>query len=466
MCLSKRLIALALCVLFLIVCVTGCKDSVAPTDSSADGTTEETSSADSSSDASVDTSDNTSAVSSTDSSDGSFDSTSAESASTSIPNESVPSESTSQAEDTSVNNDPSVSEKPSESQDISENTSANEPPADTSSVTSSSDNSTGAADVSSAAPSDSSVADVSSADTSSSAPDNSSTAPAPDESSSFESTSGNDDSSAHNDSSAPEPPQESSEAPPVDPTTPLNELFPVTANPIDSYFNDSVFIGYSIMMHFGRYVEQWRMEVDPSVMGDALFCAAPGISFNADATETPATSDTRLPLFRGDAYNFADLPTATGSNTMYIGLMVYSDLKWGRSPATAVVDAYGETVRGINRIREKNPDLNIVILSGTYNSRIFEGLKQAWQDNDKVYEYNNLVLNYCNKNGIDFIDVATPLTDHRGYFVQEYASDDEYHIIKEAFCFWVEALRNYAAAKQNGTWENIDKMPPLPYLEP
>ncbi len=339
-----------------------------------------------------------------------------------------------------------------------------------------------APDISSSAPDssvpDSSVPDSSAPDVSSSAPDSSapdSSAPdssipdssvsdssipdssAPD-SSVWESSASSEDSSFEESSAAPEIP-----ADPTTPRTPLPEA--LYADPIDSFFDDSVFIGYSIMMHFGKYVSQWRTEVDSSVMGDAIFCAAVGISFHADATQTPDTPDTTLPLFRGEHYNFADLPAATGSDTIYIGLPVYSDLKWAGSSSTAVDEAYRSTVAGIKRIRAKNPNLNIVLLSGTYNSGIYDGLSYKWQNNGKVLEYNNRVLDYCNENGIDFIDVATPLTDYRGFFVADYATDGEYHIKKEAYQIWVAILRDYATGKQNGTWQNITEMPSLPYFE-
>ncbi len=291
-------------------------------------------------------------------------------------------------------------------------------------------------------------------------PDDSSVAPPEDSSEEASST----DSSV-SESSVPDDSSEESSEISVDPYTPLNPL-PDTlyADPIDSFFDNSVFIGYSITMHFGRYVGQWRQEIDSSIMGNAIFCAAVGISFNADATQTPDTPNTTLPLFRGEHYNFADLPAATGSDTMYIGLTPYSDLKWAGSASSAVDEAYRSTVNGLRRIMSKNPNLKIVVLAGTYNSGTYDQLSYNWQSNAQVYEYNNRVLDFCTANGIDFVDVATPLTDHRGYFVEDYASDGEYHIIKQAYYLWMEALRDYATKKTNGTWQNPVDMPYLPLL--
>lgn len=243
---------------------------------------------------------------------------------------------------------------------------------------------------------------------------------------------------------------------------PLPDDSDIVANEIDSFFDNSVFIGYSIMMHFGRYVGEWRTYVDPSIMGNSLFCAGVGMGFNADRKQTPDMPDNSLPLFQGQSYNFADLPGATGCDTLYIGLPGYSDLKRAMDDASCVYLAFNEAMMGIERIRAKNPDLNIVILSCTYNTEVYKGLTRARCSNAKVLEYNNLVLDYCTENGIDFIDVSTMLTDSKGLMVMDYTTDGEYHIVKNAYYLWIEALRDYAAKKQNCTWENIKDMPNLP----
>ena len=76
-----------------------------------------------------------------------------------------------------------------------------------------------------------------------------------------------------------------------------------------------------------------------------------------------------------------------------------------------------------------------------------------------------MVLAYCTANGIDFVDVATPLTTYNGYLPVEYSSDESYHIAKKAFYIWVDVLRDYAERKLNGTWQNMSTMPILPAFD-
>ena len=115
------------------------------------------------------------------------------------------------------------------------------------------------------------------------------------------------------------------------------------------------------------------------------------------------------------------------------------------------------------QITEENPDLHIVILSGTYNTGMYEtgALNPERVNNNNVRLYNIRVLEYCNENGIDFVDVATPMLDGRGFMPVEYASDGDYHIKKEPFKIWINVLRDFADKKQRNVWKNPETMPPL-----
>lgn len=247
---------------------------------------------------------------------------------------------------------------------------------------------------------------------------------------------------------------------PYEPVTPIPETLNV--DDVDNFFNDSVFIGYSIMMHFGKYIQQWKMDIDESIMGESIFCCGVGMNFIQNRRQDPDFPDNILPKYQGQAYNFEDLPKATGSRSMYIGLMPYSEIRHQKSE-NYISGAVNETINGIKNIKSKNPDLNLVILSGTYNTGTYAtgAHDPARLNNVNVREYNIQILEYCNENGIDFIDVSTALLDGRGYMPVEYASDEDYHIKKDVFKIWINILRDYAEQKQNGNWKNIETMPPL-----
>ncbi|MBQ3081595.1 MAG: hypothetical protein IJC49_04000 [Clostridia bacterium] len=233
-------------------------------------------------------------------------------------------------------------------------------------------------------------------------------------------------------------------------------------DPIDAYFDDSVFIGYSIMMHFGRYTEHFRYLYGNSIMGTAEFRAGVGMNFRSNKNQDPSSPDTSLPKHNNVAYHFEDLPSAMGVKTMVIGLMPYSDMGIGSAANCTRMGADLE-IEGLKLIREKNPDLHIIVLSGTYNTGESPGgaIKLDRVNNKNIRTFNNYVLEYCNEAGIDFIDVSTPLTNGYGVFIKEWSSDGSYHIKEDPYMIWVQLLRDYARKKENGTWKNPSVMPKL-----
>ena len=164
----------------------------------------------------------------------------------------------------------------------------------------------------------------------------------------------------------------------------------------------------------------------------------------------------------GVSYNFEDLPKAMGAKTMVIGLTPYSDMKLQGSTSSCAYDGAQVAIDGIKKIKQQNPNLNIIVLAGTYNTGETNGsLNLRRVNNTNIRTYNNYVLNYCNSAGIDFIDVATPLTNGYGYFLMEWSSDESYHILQDPYKIWVQLLREYATKKQAGTWQNLAVMPQL-----
>ena len=83
--------------------------------------------------------------------------------------------------------------------------------------------------------------------------------------------------------------------------------------------------------------------------------------------------------------------------------------------------------------------------------------------NGSISEYNNLLLEYCNENGYDFVDISTSLVSD-GCLADKFCTDNAEggsgcHLTKDAYAIWTSVLRDYAKAKQNSTYSNPDSMP-------
>lgn len=224
----------------------------------------------------------------------------------------------------------------------------------------------------------------------------------------------------------------------------------VSANAVDTYFNDSLFIGHSVMVHFKNYVTNWRKN-DSSILGNAIFGCSSSFSFYNNLNQTPDQADNVLPKYQGQAYRIEDLVTVTGVKTVYIGLMGLNDLGMVGKADTCASLVADEVKTCIAAIKEKNPEVRVVVLSSTY---LVRGINYPKLNNKNMSMLNSYILEYCNQNGIDFVDVATPLIDGGGYLAGVYCSDNYCHLKQNAYYVWMDVLRDYAAKKQSGVWQN------------
>lgn len=255
------------------------------------------------------------------------------------------------------------------------------------------------------------------------------------------------------------PPEESQEPPEnvgsSEPITPPPTDLSVTSGEFDSMFNDSLFVGHSVMVHFKMYVGGWR-DADSGVLGSALFACTSSFSFFNNLNQTPEQADNVLPRYRGSAYRIEDLPAATGAKKIYLGLMGLNDLGMVGDAESCAGLVAGEVFQTIENIKAKNPEVEIAVLASTY---LVRGKSFRNLNNRNMSRLNNLVLEYCNQNGIDFIDVATPLTDGDGYLADVYCSDAYCHLKQNAYVVWMDVLHDYAQKKSSGSWKNPESIP-------
>lgn len=231
----------------------------------------------------------------------------------------------------------------------------------------------------------------------------------------------------------------------------------IEASGVDAFFNDSVFVGHSVMVHYSNYVNKWRTAVAADTLGNARFCCTSSFSFFNNEVQTPDTADNVLPKFRGKAYNIEDLPAATDCKRIFIGLMGLNDLGMCKSGDVCAQETADRVIATLEALKENSPEVEVTVLASTYLTRNTK--KMSKLNNANMSKLNNLVLDYCNENGIDFVDVATPLTDGDGYLAADYSSDDYCHLKEKAYYIWLDVLRDYASQKQAGSWSNPADIP-------
>ena len=226
---------------------------------------------------------------------------------------------------------------------------------------------------------------------------------------------------------------------------------------IDSFFDDSVFVGHSVMMHFKDKYVAYKRGGDSGFLGGAKFHASGSFSYHNNLA--PVSADSVHPLYQGEKMKIEDAVAAMGAKTVYLSGMALNEIGIFGAEASAenlasVVDA----------IKAKSPDVKIVILANTYMVKNFNTYQKL--HNGSISEYNNLLLDYCNEHGFDFVDVATPLMEN-GCLADKFCSDNDKsnsnclgcHLTTDAYAIWTAVLRDYAKAEQAGTYVNPDSMP-------
>ena len=247
----------------------------------------------------------------------------------------------------------------------------------------------------------------------------------------------------------------------TDPNAPYQDLRAYTPSTIgtseyDSYFDNSIFIGHSVMLHFKNYTDYMRSAY-PEFLGKSQFFAS--ASFAACHDAEPVFDSSLHPYYKNEKMTCADAVAASGCKTVYVLGMALNELALYGIDGTV-----NYTAKLFDSIKAKSPDVRIVFLSNTYETAYFDS-KYKTLTNDNIRKLNNKMIEYCNTHGIDFIDIAScTVTD--GALADNYCIDNEdggcgCHISRTAYCNWMCVLRNYAYQKKANTFKNPTEMPVL-----
>lgn len=252
--------------------------------------------------------------------------------------------------------------------------------------------------------------------------------------------------------------EESSEEISVD--TELKIPTVITSDAVDSFFDGGIFVGNSIMLKYEKFVSNNRASSTSDFLGNAkFFCAGSfGVYHN---NHTPASKDDAVnPKYQGTKYSVQDMVGVANPKRVFINLAGLNDM--GIFPVSSCAeDTAKEMNKIIDDIKTKYPEVEIVVLSTTYMVKRNNNMSRL--NNENLSIMNNLILDYCNANGIDFVDISTLLTEN-GCLADKYCSDLDSlgcHLNDSGCLVWTGLLRNYAAKKIAGIYKNPESMPML-----
>ncbi len=235
----------------------------------------------------------------------------------------------------------------------------------------------------------------------------------------------------------------------------------VTASSADTFFDGSIFVGNSIMLKYRNFVNKYRASSVPDFLGTSeFFCGGSfGVYHN---NHTPADKEGSVnPAYKGVKYSVQDMVGVANPKRVFLNLAGLNDMGIYASASTCAEETAKEMIKLIKDIRTSYPNVEVVVLSTTYMIKSYNSMPKL--NNENLSIMNNLVLDYCNSNGIDYVDISTLLTEN-GCLADKYCSDPTSggcHLNDSGCLVWTGLLRYYAEQKLAGKYKNPESMPAL-----
>lgn len=212
-------------------------------------------------------------------------------------------------------------------------------------------------------------------------------------------------------------------------TVPKNDF---TSETIEDFFNNASFVGDSVMYGFDLYSNRNKTYESGSTFLTVT-------SFAARHALSEVGPKSYHPTYNGEKMKVEDALTLAGSNKVFVFL--------GLNDVRVTPNSYYENyVEFLSRIREKNPNIDIFIISSTYpvqNPGSMDA-QTAASYRDQLQDLNVRLKSYCDEGNAFFVNVVSPLLNSSGFLDDRYSSDNYVHLTNSAYAIWAQVIEAYA----------------------
>lgn len=199
-----------------------------------------------------------------------------------------------------------------------------------------------------------------------------------------------------------------------------------------SYFDDAVFIGDSVSLKLSYY------EAAVNKLGKAQFLVAG--SLGSGNALWVVSDESVHPTYNGEKMRLEDSVPLTGAKKLYIMLGMNDLAIYG------VEGSVDNLIKLLHRILANAPDMEVFIQSMTPIAKESNIVSKNGLNNEKVRQYNALLLEAAKQKGWNFVDVASVMYDSEGYLRKDYCSDlgtMGVHFTNSGCEAWVQYLRTH-----------------------
>lgn len=217
----------------------------------------------------------------------------------------------------------------------------------------------------------------------------------------------------------------------------------------DSYFDDAVFVGDSVLKQLAIYQKEQRSRGN-TLLGQARFLSAAKYTLHA-ASLKAQTNKTSL-HYQGRAVTLTEglLQMEAGKVVMMLGLNDHAGNRLDKDIA--------RFERTIDNVREALPGVTFIALSLSPVARNRQSKTLTQQNLDA---FNRELQALCERKEVPFIDIAILLKNDQGYLNLDYSNDKWVHLNDRGLLVVVEALRSFAREQhQQGAWQMQDRARP------
>ncbi len=211
-----------------------------------------------------------------------------------------------------------------------------------------------------------------------------------------------------------------------------------------TYYDDTLFIGDSIMQGFRRYRSAMRQD-DPSFLEGATVVCTSSISLYVGSRRY-LLGDFHF-NYRGSDRTMYDIARITKPKRIFI-LLGLND------PVGIKIDRAMEWIEYIVvTMKEFAPDAEVCFFSHTPITENYCRTRKRPGYQEKLDEYNRRLRETCERTGATYIEIAEPLKGPDGYLSAAYCSDNLCHLNDEGQAVWVRCLIDHAQAEYDaGRW--------------
>ena len=200
-----------------------------------------------------------------------------------------------------------------------------------------------------------------------------------------------------------------------------------------TYFDNDALVGDSITSMM------IQCENKGNYLGNILFLARGGTSLYGFVAHIKNI------YYQGSEMNLEDAIAQSGVKRMYI-LIGSTDI--GSDPLRESFFDNWDIL--LERIREKSPDVEVVMISNIPRFAYPSGSGDTYQTyNRHIAEYNKQMRQYAADNDCLFLDLCCYIEDHGGRMARDY-NIDGFHMSELGYQVWMKVLRYYAQYELEG----------------